>query len=283
MDNSEAAMDKPDSKNSFLPAMSHFILILIEHSILVGFIIHGNFVDNYGLDHTVTFCWLPFVLWLFAAATMAVYYIFFNKARLLRELGPQFNFCKDETDGVSSRLITGISCTGLVCCNVVDGIEISVCCPKCYGEGCSSYRTVKPGSKQCCCCHPLWPWCKTGSKPTQEPEAAESEPLDARKLESLEMKPVITNGKLRTSVANGNINDNGVSIGIDTVDEVRTTPKSSNRGQGSKPSDPSDCASLLNGHHSEVETESASEDEINLRPSKEVNEVNIRAFKPNGI
>ena len=265
MDNSEAAIDKPDSKNSFLPATSHFTLILIEHCILVGFVLHNDFADTYGQEHTNTFCWLPFVLWLIAVLAMFVYYYFFNKARLLRHLGPQFSCCEDNPDGRCPRH-SAISCTGLICCKVIDDVEISVGCSRCCNNG--------PSHCQGWSC---WPCVWTGRKPALEPEE-EQEHLGAGNPDSLEMTEVITNGRHHVGVTNGVI----VDAGVDTVDEVRATSKSSNGVQRSNPDDSSAETTLLNGEGRNSKLGPTSEFEIRSGRSKVASNFNTRTYKTNG-
>ena len=277
MDNSEAATDNPDSKKSFLAATSHFVLIFIEHVIIAVFILHNDFADKYGWGHTITFIWLPFLLWAFAAFALAVYYLYFNKARLLTQLGPEFTCCEDNpdnpdnpdnTDGCCPRH-SAMTCTGLVCRNVIDDMKISIGCSKCSGEGCSR---VNAGSEPrtwwqrwlCCLCWPCCcPCCLTGSKPMQEPEEEE-------------MKDLVTNGHLPPGVING-----ATVVGIDTVDEVRETPKSSNGALGSRPDDSSAASRLLNGKHHDWKAGPTSEDEIPLNPLKDTNGKHLRPFKTN--
>ena len=78
IDNSDAAMNDPDAKNSFLPVTAHFILILIEHVIIVIWVreLYPDFGGGFERDQTITFFWLPVLMWAFATITMWFYYQF---------------------------------------------------------------------------------------------------------------------------------------------------------------------------------------------------------------
>ena len=140
MDNSESAVRNPDVKNSFLPATSHFLLILIEHCILVFCIFNPDekFLSQYKHSHAVTMTYVPFILWFGAAAAMIIYYRFFNKAQIFQNrLGPEFSCCCDVT-WYPFKINKFCSCSprcnpcsyvGLVCCTVrpVDNCDSCEC------------------------------------------------------------------------------------------------------------------------------------------------------------
>ena len=132
IDNSESAAKNPDVKNSFLAATSHFTLILIEHAILIICMLHVGFTNQFGYEHTVTFCWVPFLLWLLAAAAMIIYYKYCNKARLFRELGPEFHVCKNDSTKTPKSCCQRCSCsfkyTGLICCSVRNDVGVECDC-----------------------------------------------------------------------------------------------------------------------------------------------------------
>lgn len=144
MDNSEPAVRNPDVKNSFFPATSHFVLILVEHFILVLIIFNSDedFLNKYGRDHAITMSYVPVILWLLAAATMIIYYRFFNKAQIFQNrLGPKFNSCCCDVTWHPFKINKCCTCStgcnscsyvGLVCCEVksVDPCDCTDCIPE---------------------------------------------------------------------------------------------------------------------------------------------------------
>ena len=125
IDNNKSAADNPNVKNSFMAVTTHFGLIFSEHVILVIIMYHDEaFMSHFGHQHVGTFCWVPFVLWIFATGSMFIYYKFCNKARFLRDLGPELP-CKVKCNSCQTK------CVGLLCWKVQE-VRFGPTCESCF-------------------------------------------------------------------------------------------------------------------------------------------------------